>query len=94
VSWLEPRPDTVRIRIHAQPGAKRSEVIGLHGDSLKVKIHAPPVEGKANSELLGFLAGTLECKRNQLAIVAGETSREKVIEVTGLSPEYIREKLR
>lgn len=91
MSWLEPRQGGVRLRVHAQPGAKKSAVAGVHGNALKVKIHAPPVEGKANAELIAFLAASLGCKRTQITLVAGELSREKTIDVAGVGVERVRE---
>lgn len=83
--WLEPRGDGVRIRIHAQPGAKKSAVAGLHGAAVKIKIHAPPIEGRANAELVRFMADLLGCKRTQVTIAGGELGREKIVDVSGTS---------
>lgn len=91
--WLEESPHGLRLHVHAQPGAKKTTIVGAHGDALKIKIHAPPVEGKANDELLRFLAGELQCKKNQITITAGALSREKTVLVTGLTRQYIVERL-
>ena len=91
--WLEETTLGFRLHIHAHPGAKKSAIVGVHGDALKIKVHAPPVEGKANVELLRFLAGELRCKKNQIIITAGAMSREKTILVTGLTRPYIVERL-
>ncbi len=85
MSWLSGTDGDLRLRIHAQPGAKRSRIAGVHGDALKIQIHAPPVEGKANDELIRFLAGILRCRRNQLRIVTGELGREKTVALEGIS---------
>lgn len=67
------------ISVHAQPGAKKSAVAGLHGESLKVRVAAPPVEGKANDALTAFVAKALDLPRRSVRIVKGESSREKVL---------------
>lgn len=75
----------VRISVHAQPGAKRTELIGLHGDALKIRVHAPPVDGKANDELLRFLSQELGVPRSHITLVRGNRSRTKVFEVESIS---------
>ena len=81
---------TFRLRLAIQPGARKSEIIGLHGDALKMKIAAPPVDGSANEALLTFLAEHLQIKRRQLELRSGSTSRRKVIEVQGVSLENVQ----
>jgi len=81
--WLGCRPDgTWTIRVHAQPGAARSEVVGVHGDALKVRVAAPPVEGRANAELIACLASCLALGRRAIALQRGATGRAKVFEVS------------
>jgi uncharacterized protein len=66
-------------------------VVGQHGDAIKVRIAAPPVEGAANRELVLFLAKHLKVRRSSIRIVGGENARRKVIEVDNLSaPELAR----
>ena len=69
------------LTIHAQPGAKRTEVAGLHGDALKIRVAAPPVEGKANTELLRFLAEAFGVPRRAVTLVRGEASRQKLVRI-------------
>ncbi len=69
------------ISIHVQPGASRTEIAGLHGDAMKVRIQARAVEGAANEALLNFIAGALGVARREVKILRGEKSRRKVIEV-------------
>ena len=69
------------VTIHAQPGAKRTEVAGLHGDALKIRLAAPPVEGKANETLIAFVAGRLGLRRAEVQLVRGDTSRAKTLRV-------------
>lgn len=91
--WLEPAAGGVRLRVHAQPGAKRTETAGLHGDALKVRLHAPPVDGRANDELVRFLAGALGCRRSEVTIVAGAASRDKTVFVAGVAAAAARRAL-
>lgn len=86
--------DGVIVHIHAVPGARKSEITGLHGNALKVKLHAAPVEGKANKELLAFMATTLGLKKAAVTLLTGNTSREKRILITGLSAEAVKQRLR
>ena len=65
----------VFVRVHVQPRASRSEVVGLHGDALKVRLRAPPVDGAANDELLRFMAESLGIRRENVTLVSGATSR-------------------
>ena len=69
--------------LHIQPGAKKSEVVGLHGDALKVRIASPPVDGRANGALLAFLAEVLDVSRQSLQVVKGTSSRHKMVWVSG-----------
>jgi uncharacterized protein (TIGR00251 family) len=75
------------LRLTVVPGARRTEVVGLHGDRLKVRLAAPPEKGAANQELLSFLAGRLGLPRNALKLTLGAQSRAKVVEVQDLSPD-------
>jgi uncharacterized protein len=81
------------LRLRVTPNARRSEVVGLHGEAIKVKVQAPAVEGKANEALLRFLAEQLGVPVRDLAIVGGEKSRDKLVAVTGLDAEQARERL-
>ena len=69
------------LTLHVQPGAKRTEVAGRHGDALKVRLAAPPVEGKANAELMRFLAEAFAVPRRAIVLIRGETARDKVVRV-------------
>ncbi|HLF39046.1 MAG TPA: DUF167 domain-containing protein [Burkholderiales bacterium] len=73
----------LKLSLHVQPNARRSEIAGLHGDALKIRIAAPAVDNKANTELIEFLSKTLEVSKSKIAIRRGGTSRRKVVEITG-----------
>ena len=77
-AWCTEQADALVLRLHVQPGARRSEVAGPHGDALKVRLAAPPVDGKANAALLAFLADAFGVPVRDVAIVRGETSRALV----------------
>lgn len=88
--WLKREPSgSILLTLHVQPGAKRTEIVGLHGDALKVRLAAPPVEGKANECLVGFLAELLDVSRSQVTLVGGATSRQKRLRVTGVSEQAL-----
>jgi uncharacterized protein (TIGR00251 family) len=83
--WLREDGDGVVLTLHIQPGAKRTETAGLHGDALKIRLAAPPVDGKANDALIAFLAKTLGVPKARVDLVAGQTSRAKRVRVGGVS---------
>lgn len=78
------------LAIKAIPNAPRSEVVGWLGDALKVKIHAPPVEGRANNALCAFLADTLGLPRRAVTVLRGDTSRQKLVRIEGLTLAALR----
>lgn len=82
--WLRADGDGVVLTLHIQPGAKKTEVAGLHGEALKIRLAAPPVDGKANDCLIVFLAKRLGLPKSRVALVAGETSRAKRVRVGGI----------
>ncbi len=69
------------LTLHIQPGAKKTEVCGLHGDALKIRLAAPTVDGKANAALLAFVADRLGLSKSAVSLKSGQTSRRKVVEV-------------
>lgn len=93
MSWYQFHDDGVTIQVHTQPGAKRTEVVGLHGNCVKVRLASPPVDGKANECLIEFLARRLQVKRRQLTITRGMSSRRKAVFVAaaGLQPAVLLE---
>lgn len=81
------------IAIKAIPNAPRSEVVGWLGDALKVRLHAPPVDGKANAELCAFLADRLDLPRRAVTLATGAGSRQKRVTIEGLDLDQLRAKL-
>lgn len=93
MTWLRRTSDGVELVVRVQPGARATEVVGLQGDALKVRVAAPPVDGKANGALVGFLAGRLRLPRRGIEIVAGTASRTKRVRLTGVTVEEARGRL-
>lgn len=79
--------------VHVQPRAARTEIVGRHGDAIKIRLRSPPVDGAANDELTRFLARRLSVARREVRIVGGTSQRRKRIAVTGLSAQQVARKL-
>jgi uncharacterized protein (TIGR00251 family) len=81
------------LAIKAVPNAPRSAVVGWLGEALKVKVHAPALEGRANDELCEFLADALALPRRAVTVLQGDKSRQKILHVAGLTLAEVRLKL-
>lgn len=81
----------VRVTVRVQPRAARSEIAGVHGDALKVRLTAPPVDGAANEALIRFLATTFGIPVRAITIVAGASSRTKIVELEGITEDRVRQ---
>jgi uncharacterized protein len=77
-------PTGIRLRIRVQPRASRTEIAGLHGNAVKVRLAAPPVDGAANEALARFIARHLGVPRSAVRIESGATGRSKILEVDGI----------
>jgi uncharacterized protein (TIGR00251 family) len=75
------QPPTLRLRVHLQPRAARTRIVGWHGDAVKIQVHAPPVEGAANAALVELLATTLAVPRRAVRILRGASGRDKLVEI-------------
>lgn len=80
--------------IRVQPRASRNAVVGEMGDALKIALTSPPVDGKANTAVVEFFAKLLDVSRSSVTIAAGETSRNKVIKISGLTAGEVEQRLR
>ena len=89
MSWLVADGKGVTLRLHIQPGAKKTEVVGMHGEALKIRLAAPPVDGKANACLIAFLAKQLGVAKATISLVSGETSRAKRVHISGVKPASV-----
>lgn len=81
--WLTLSGTTARLTLHIQPGAKKTAVAGPHGDALKIRLAAPPVDGKANAALIAFLAKACGVSKSAVELVSGDTCRAKRVRVSG-----------
>ena len=79
----------ITLTLHIQPGAKKTELAGLHGEALKIRLAAPPVDGKANEALLRFVAERLQLPKSAVTLKSGQTSRHKVLEIAGSQAEAV-----
>lgn len=91
---LSGTPDGTLLLVRVSPGAKKSEIMGEAGGRLRIRLQAPPVEGKANRELTRFVARELGLKKNRVTLAAGEKSREKTLLLQGIEPEEVRDRLK
>jgi len=88
--WFRVGADgSITLTLHIQPGAKRTECAGMYGDALKIRLAAPPVDGKANAALIDYIAERLDCGRAAVTLKSGQTSRRKVLAVSGCSAEAV-----
>lgn len=90
MTWLIADDQGVTLRLHIQPGAKKTEVVGPHGEALKIRLAAPPVDGKANACLIAFLAARLGVARCAIRLVSGEASRAKRVRIGGVDSALVR----
>jgi uncharacterized protein len=89
--WYRRDGEGIILTLHVQPGAKRDEIVGLHGEALKIKLAAPPIEGRANEALMKFIAKLFDVPLRQVELKSGEQSRHKVILVqrSRIDPDII-----
>lgn len=87
-----PQGATFSVKVH--PRAKKNAIAGEVGDALKLALTAPPVEGKANEACIRFFSELLDVPRSSVTIAAGETGRQKVIRVNGLTAAEVEKRLR
>jgi uncharacterized protein (TIGR00251 family) len=89
--WYRYNNENLILTLYIQPGAKSSAVVGLHGDALKIKLASPPIEGRANTALLQFVAAQFGIPVRQIKLLRGEKSRHKTLELIGCTtnPETV-----
>jgi uncharacterized protein (TIGR00251 family) len=85
--------NSCRLAVKVIPGASRNEICGWQDETLKVKLSAPPVDGRANDALVEFLTGRLGLPRRSVALVRGETARQKLVRIDGLALEEAKSRL-
>jgi len=91
--WLRDTADGVEISIYVQPGAKSTEVSGEHDGALKLRINAPPVDGKANAAVIAFLAERFAVSKSKVLLLSGDTNRRKRLRVSGVTAESAAKQL-
>lgn len=85
--WLRVTADgSLVLTLHIQPGAKTTGFAGLHGEAMKIRLAAPPVDGKANAALCAFLADFCAVPKSAVTLISGETARAKRVRVEGAAP--------
>ena len=82
--------NSVNIRVRIQPGSSRDQIVGFDDGKLKIKISAPPVDGKANQSLIEFMAKALGVSKSKVEIVKGHNSKLKTIKITGIDLDTYR----
>jgi uncharacterized protein len=82
--WWSPADDGITISLRVTPGTRRSEVVEVSPERMRVRVRAPAVEGKANAELRRFLSELFHVRRSAVTVLRGEHSREKVVRIAGL----------
>jgi len=93
MQWLDDKGDHIILNIRVVPRASKDEIMSLLGDALKVRIQAPPVEGKANAYLIKFLSKQWKIPRSNIEILSGETGRNKRLRILNPPPELRKELL-
>lgn len=81
--WYTREGDTLIINVYVQPGAKRTEIVGLHGDELKIRLASVPIDGRANDALLKYVSQLFDVPVRQVELKRGAKSRHKKIVITG-----------
>lgn len=80
---------SVFLSVYVQPGASKSEFVGPHNGSLKIRIKSPPVDGKANEALVEFLADFLQITKRSVEVIKGQTQRNKIVKISGIDSKLI-----
>ncbi|MDI7275413.1 MAG: DUF167 domain-containing protein [Anaerolineae bacterium] len=93
-AWIVAEDESgVTIAVQAVPRARRGEIADVHGEALRVRVAAPPVEGAANEALTAFLAERLRVRRREISLVSGERSRRKLVRIRGLDAGEVEARL-
>lgn len=84
----------VTFAVKVVPRASKNQIVGMEGDALKIRLNAPPVEGRANEALIAFLAEKLGLPRANIEIIVGETARRKIVRVRGVTAQHVEAKIK
>jgi uncharacterized protein len=90
-NWYRRNGEVITLTLHVQPRAKHSKIVSLHGDALKIRLAAPPIEGRANEALLKFIVDLFDIPLRNIELLHGGQSRHKVVAITGslVDPETL-----
>lgn len=91
--WLQVSGADLILSLHIQPAAKKTGIAGTYGDALKIRLNAPPVDGKANDCLIAFLADRLALPKSRVILESGQTSRAKRIRILDANQDSVTSKL-
>lgn len=91
--YLEEKDGAALLRVLVQPRAAKDELVGIHGDCLKIRITSPPVEGQANKKLCVFLSKLIGVGKRQIEVVGGHKTRVKKVRISDVSFDEVRKKL-
>lgn len=92
-AWLRETDEGVEITLYVQPGAKKTEIVGEFDGALKLRVLAPPIEGKANAAVLAFIAKQCGVSKSSVTLIAGELNRHKRVRIRGISAVSARQQL-
>lgn len=93
MTWCTDKTDGVIINLRIVPRSAKNEICGIHDEAIKVRLQAPPVDGKANKALIKFMAKALGIRQSDIEIISGESSRNKRIHVSGLTAAALMAKV-
>ena len=88
-SWIREKDGSIIIDVLVSPKAQKNQIVGIHDNRLKVKVAAPPVDGKANAELISFLAEVIGIRTYQIEIESGHTNKKKTLKLTEVTKETV-----
>ncbi|KAL7719219.1 Uncharacterized protein QTN25_003591 [Entamoeba marina] len=92
-SWIKQQGNNVMIELNVKPNSKQPTIFGLEDDLLKIGIDAPPVDGKANTEVILYIGSCLNIKKSKISIIKGQTSHHKTLLIEDVKKEDIKELL-
>ncbi len=89
MEWIQQTADGVVLSVRAVPRASKNAIQGVHDGALKIRLTTPPVDGKANQALIKYLSKALKISKSQIELMQGETSRHKILKITGITMDEI-----
>ena len=93
LEWMNETSEGLTLSVRAVPRAAKNEIQGVYNEALKIRLTTPPIDGKANQALIRFLSKTLNISKSHIRVLHGETSRNKVVQITDLSKDVLIKKI-